>query len=555
MTLRVRLVLALMTAALLPVAVAVGVPWLRAGGRATEQAGRRRDRALRQAEILVAQVGRDAVSRTERAAFDLGRDRALVDALVAGPEERAMAVARPLAERNGLEPLEIRSASGALLSAFPASSELPASGVPLDGPPQLLPVPGGVGFLVRRSLSSGDEAFVVTGARTIDREAIATIEEITGGPVVLKDADGRALESSGDLALRDSWLTAALPLDAAGRRIEVAVPPADVEQERKDLLRVFAGVAPLALASALCVGLLLAEGISRPIRSLASRAEEIAASREGSFPMMRETNEVRRLTQAFDRMLTALAASEHRRLGAERIAAWQEVARRIAHEVKNPLSPIQLAVENLRRTRIKAPETFDHSLDVETTTILEEVASLKRLVDEFSEFARLPSPRMVGSDLRAIVSQALALFSSRIEASGVEVETSLDGGPARVRCDPEQIGRVLKNVLANALDALEPVADRRLRVTLRSAFAAESPMAELEVSDTGVGLDAEALRRVFEPYFTTRSDRGGTGLGMAIVHRIVSEHGGTVEVRGSAGKGATVTIRIPAEQCPSEEQA
>jgi len=400
----------------------------------------------------------------------------------------------------------------------------------------------GAAFFARRTVRAGDDAFVMTAARAIDREAMQAIAAITGGPALLSDRSDRTIELAGEPSLREGWLVTPVPLGDSGLRVEVAVPPANVARERKDLLASFAGVAPLALASALLVGLLLAEGIVRPVRALAARAERIAAERDGSFPVLEEKNEVARLTLAFDRMLAALAGSEHRRIAAERVAAWKEVARRIAHEVKNPLSPIQLAVENLLRTREKAPHELDRALREESATILEEVASLKHLVDEFSEFARLPEPRISPADPRAIVSQALALFASRIEASGVTVDLDLAGAPERVACDPEQIGRALKNVLANALDAMDPVSARRLRVSARE----EPGTLVLEVSDTGVGLDAEALRRVFEPYFTTRSERGGTGLGMAIVHRIVTEHGGVVDIAGSAGKGATVTIRIPA---------
>src|SRR5207245_1912463 len=177
---------------------------------------------------------------------------------------------------------------------------------------------------------------------------------------------------------------------------------------------------------------------------------------------------------AFNRMLEALSESESQRGAAERIAAWQEVARRIAHEVKNPLSPIRLAVENLRRTRQKAPDEFERSFEEETTTILEEVESLRRLVEEFSLFARLPRPR----------------------------------GGARVR------------------------------------------FAEIEIRATGVGFEPEALRRVFEPYFTTRAERGGTGLGMAIAYRIVTDHGGRILAGGAPGRGAAVTVRLPVEGPP-----
>jgi nitrogen fixation/metabolism regulation signal transduction histidine kinase len=248
----------------------------------------------------------------------------------------------------------------------------------------------------------------------------------------------------------------------------------------------------------------------------------------------------------------ALAQSERQRGAAELMAAWQEVARRVAHEVKNPLSPIRVAVENLRRTRRMAPNDFERSFEEETATILEEVESLRRLVEEFSEFARLPPPRPAPCDLRQVLAQALALFAPRVQAAGIEVEV-LDGGLSEpVTADAEQIGRALKNVLANALDALEGAGsarERRVSIALRpvvvSRAAAPERFAEIEVRDNGPGFAPEALRRVFEPYFTTRAGRGGTGLGMAIAYRIVTDHGGRIQADEAPGGGAVVTVRLP----------
>jgi len=254
------------------------------------------------------------------------------------------------------------------------------------------------------------------------------------------------------------------------------------------------------------------------------------------------------MTLAFDQMLDALQASDRKRLAAERVAAWEEIAKRLAHEIKNPLSPIQLAVENLRRSKERAPAAFDEAFLVETRTILEEVGSLRALVDEFAQFARLPQPRLAACDPRAIVEQALALFSGRIAAMRVAVAVDDALAPATIEADAEQIGRLVKNVVANALDAMEETGERRLAVAVRSV----GDRVELAVSDTGRGFDAETLRRVFEPYFTTRADGGGTGLGMAIARRIAVEHGGTLTASGAPGRGATITLNLPIARRPPE---
>jgi nitrogen fixation/metabolism regulation signal transduction histidine kinase len=247
------------------------------------------------------------------------------------------------------------------------------------------------------------------------------------------------------------------------------------------------------------------------------------------------------MTVAFDQMLDALERSERQRLSAERVAAWEEIAKRLAHEIKNPLSPIQLAVENLERTRRLAPESFDQAFDIETRTIKEEVRSLRLLVDEFAQFARLPRPHLAPCDPRAVLDQALSLYAGRIAEMKVALSVETGSAPATIRADAEQLGRVLKNVIANALDAMEESSDRRLFV----AVSAEGDRVSFVVRDTGRGFDAETLRRVFEPYFTTRAGRGGTGLGMAIARRIAVEHGGTLHAEGVTGRGATITLRIP----------
>ena len=255
------------------------------------------------------------------------------------------------------------------------------------------------------------------------------------------------------------------------------------------------------------------------------------------------------MTVAFDQMLDALESSERRRLSAERVAAWEEIAKRLAHEIKNPLSPIQLAVENLERTRRLAPAAFDEAFVVETRTILEEVGSLRALVDEFAQFARLPSPRVAPCDPRAIVEQALALFSGRIEAMAVVVSVDAGRAPATMHGDAEQLGRVLKNVIANALDAMEGAGNRVLTVDVRG----DGGQISFTVSDTGRGFDPETLRRVFEPYYTTRADRGGTGLGMAIARRIAVEHGGTLTASSVPERGAAIKLTVPVEGKPSED--
>ncbi len=568
MTLRLKLALALSTVALLPMGVALALPLLQAERRAAEEASRRLEAVRRQAGILIEREKREVASRVAQLGSELGRDRPDRQPLWQG-SAAARPVALALAERYGLDHLEIRDVRGALLAvsdADPRSEPVVDLSTLEEGEVALRPVPypssaadRRVAYFVRRTEALGRGAFTLVGGRIVGRPLIEGISEISGQPAALLDGSGRIVDVAGDQPSATPEITGEVPLGDGDWRVRVTVPAGDARESRRALLVAFAGTAPLAVTSALILGMLLAGGISRPIRALAARAEATAAEAAGGpLSPVQGGDEVYRLALAFDRMLEALSLSERQRGAAERIAAWQEVARRIAHEVKNPLSPIRLAVENLRRTRRKAPEDFERSFEEETATILEEVETLRRLVEEFSLFARLPRPQAVPCDLHQVIAQTLTLFAPRTRAAGVAVEVADGGLSERVMADPEQIGRALKNILANALDALEdlqPQRERRVTIALRPIVVtqggARARFAEIEIRDTGAGFEPEALSRVFEPYFTTRSRRGGTGLGMAIAYRIVTEHGGRIHAGGAPGGGAAITVRLPVEGPPA----
>src|SRR5260221_7598559 len=183
---------------------------------------------------------------------------------------------------------------------------------------------------------------------------------------------------------------------------------------------------------------------------------------------------------------------------------------------------------------------------------MEEVDQLRRLVEEFSSFARLPRPQTVPCDLRQVLVQTLALLGARIQSAGIVVEAADGDRIEPVQADPGQIGRALKNIVVNAIDAMEdagPGRERRLSIALRTAGSpgggGRARFAEIEIRDTGVGLEPEVRRRLFEPYFTTRAGRGGTGLGMAIAYRIATDHGGSIRADGTPGRGATIVLRLP----------
>jgi signal transduction histidine kinase len=562
MTLRSRLALALAAGALLPMAVALAVPLARVESAAREETDRRLAAAHRQAQVVVARERAETALRLDRAAAGLASDRALLAAVLAGPEAAARTVARTLAERHGLDLVEVSGPQRTVLSTWGAS---PAAGAPsalADVPSvgttlrRYRPAEGdeaqAVGLFASRRAAVPGERLDVAGGRGVGRALLAEIAALTGAPVALLDPAGEAVLAAGG-SEGTKGVPAVVAIDG-GWSVRVEAPVASAARLRADLFAGAIAVAPFALVASIAAGFFIAGRIARPIADLAARADAIAAERGGPFALLPESDEVVRLRGSFERMLDALEQSERERVAAQRVAAWQEVARRVAHEVRNALSPIQLAVANLRRTHAQAPARIERALVEEGTAILEEVESLKRLVDEFSEFARLPAPRLAPCDLAAAARQAAGLFAGRLARAGVVLDLDLDQAARDVSADGEQIGRVFKNVIANALDALEAAPagrERRVTVSLRGASIRGAPAVSIEVRDNGVGMEVHAVERVFEPYYTSRAERGGTGLGLAIAHRIVSEHAGTIRAQSQPGRGASFTIVLPVAGPPA----
>ncbi len=224
---------------------------------------------------------------------------------------------------------------------------------------------------------------------------------------------------------------------------------------------------------------------------------------------------------------------------AQKIAAWREVARRLAHEIKNPLTPIQLSAERIRKKYAEHSGDLDGIVEEGTAAIVREVAGLKNLVDEFSRFARMPAPNPVPTDLREIVDSVLALY--RGTSAQVEIESAMEAGLPRVRIDPEQIKRVLVNLLDNAVEAM----GGRGTVTIAASRDRDTGAVRLEIADQGPGIRPEDRDRLFVPYFSTK--KSGTGLGLAIVHRIVSDHSGRIRVEDNQPRGARFVIELPSD--------
>ncbi|MBX3185251.1 MAG: HAMP domain-containing protein [Polyangiaceae bacterium] len=290
------------------------------------------------------------------------------------------------------------------------------------------------------------------------------------------------------------------------------------------------------LFGALLVAYLLARGLARPISDLSAEARRVV---EGQPRPVRGRGgrELVELAEAFNQAIQDLAALRRRLAATERIAARREVARQVAHEIKNPLAPIRAAVETLRRLRARGDVAFDDYFDEATKTVLDEVKRINTIVSEFTRFARLPPPNPAPMDVAQAVRQVVGLHTEHDEA-GVAIELSVEPCPTLV-ADRDQLVQVMTNLLQNAVDACRAEPKPRVTVWVRPLGHTH---VEIGVADNGPGFAPEVRDRLFEPYVTTKEH--GTGLGLAIVQRIVMEHGG--DLYAEAGSpGAVLRFQLP----------
>jgi len=298
----------------------------------------------------------------------------------------------------------------------------------------------------------------------------------------------------------------------------------------------------ISIGGALMIAFLLARSLGRPIAELAREAGKVATG--DARPLrVRGSNEVADLVAAFDRMIEDLEGTRRRLAAVSRVAAWREVARRVAHEVKNPLAPIRAAVETLRRLRARNDPAFDEYFDEATRTVLEEVHRIANIVTEFTRFARLPPPRPEITDLSALVHQVVTL--QQANAKGARIEIVEKKSIPSVSCDREQIIQVVTNLIQNALEAIGPRGDRgKVEVTLVQS----SDRVQIEIADNGPGVAADMAERLFEPYATNKPS--GTGLGLAIAQRIAIEHNGELAYVPRGGSGAVFRLVLPLDGPP-----
>jgi len=279
---------------------------------------------------------------------------------------------------------------------------------------------------------------------------------------------------------------------------------------------------------------LLARNVTKPILSLVAGTREVAKGNLDYKVEVKGKDEIAALEDSFNSMVTQLRNSRERIVRAERLAAWRDVARRIAHEIKNPLTPIQLSMYRLRKNL--GSERYEEIFQQSYTSITNEVENLRNMVTEFSDFARMPKPRTSLVDPGEIVQNAINLYTGLPD--NITLNTELAGSMPQVMADRDQMRQVLHNLIGNAVDAMSDGGELSVKMQL------EADEVVIQISDTGCGMSEEVREKIFTPYFTTKET--GTGLGMAITAQIIEEHGGEIAIDSEEGVGTTVTVKLKA---------
>ena len=400
------------------------------------------------------------------------------------------------------------------------------------------PPPGTQIFLYR---PSGSESGTLVSADPLDRQRSGALEH-----VALKAASSR--ESLSELANSDAELQMvhAFPLldrqQATAAVLMVVNSEAGLQQLTRRMQWLAALVAAAGIVAGILLSMVIAAHFTRPVEELAAAAGEVATGNLAVKVDESRTDEVGRLAQAFNRMTRELIEEREKLVQSERVAAWRELARRLAHELKNPLFPLQITVENLMRAREQQPEHFDEVFRESATTLLHEIENLKTIVNRFSDFSKMPAPERQSISINEAVRKAMRVYEPQFCSKGRplitarwELDPKLD--TASVSADPELLHRALSNLVLNAMDAMP----KGGYITARTKR--ENGRIRIELADTGTGITEEERKRLFTPYYTSKQH--GTGLGLAIVQSVVSDHEGKVRAESEPGKGSTFIIELP----------
>lgn len=284
--------------------------------------------------------------------------------------------------------------------------------------------------------------------------------------------------------------------------------------------------------------------ISEPITDLIAYTEQVARGNLDSRVEIRTNDEIAVLADSFNRMAEDLKESNARLIQAEKDAAWREMARQVAHEIKNPLTPIRLSAQQLHRAHQDKHPAFDEILGDAVETVIDQCDTLKKIASDFAAFASFPRRDLQRYDFGELVKKSTKLYTAGANDE-VVVQCRIDAPPGtEVVVDRDEIRRVFLNLFNNGVEAMD--SQGTLTVVAALEEGATGPVARVHITDTGKGIPREDRKRLFEPNFSTRT--GGTGLGLAICKRIMEEHSGRIDVSSTIGQGSTFTLTLPAHQ-------
>lgn len=432
-----------------------------------------------------------------------------------------------------------------------------------------------LGLFAVRAASTGDKALFVVGGKRIDKGFLGLLDLPAGMRALLfraatpGSAPKMLARSAGDNSPTEKLTPLLQQTIAAGREqtqllhwsddpkddeVVHAIPLAGADDKTLGVLVIASSRKPYVevkrhiQSAALIVGgvgifvavLLsswIAARITRPVEELAVAAREVAGGNLRAHVDAGAADELGDLAEAFNQMTRDLVEQNDRLVQSERVAAWRELARRLAHELKNPLFPLQLTVENLVRAREQSPSVFDEIFRESAATLLAEIGNLKQIISRFSEFSRMPQPHLQPVIVNELVEGLRRLFQPQFEPSAIDCQVELKASNEPVAADPELLHRALSNLVLNAMDAMPKGGTLSLRTWDGDGRA------YIEIADTGAGLTKEECERLFTPYYTSKQH--GTGLGLAIVQSVISDHGGSISVQSQPGTGTRFVVELP----------
>lgn len=551
-SLKARLILAFALVTLIPLAIAVAILTTRIQTMVRGQAGARLGQALDGVGAQVAEDGRRIAARTEI----LARDPQLKRLFLVHPEG-SRDLSEYLGERQvllGLDLLLVADSTGRVVAS--GGARIDATGGAFDLPFVARDDSLGALLILTRSPIRYQGAIegVVEGAALLDAAMLQRLGKTSGVEWVLRDPGGRMAATT-----LPTMPSGALPRVAGVGRTEigghtylsrsvplaVGAPPyatltglastASADSAIRSVWIASALLALLALLVGIPLAILWSSQISRPVERLARFSEKVALGNWDEPLTLRSTREIETLVDALDRMRLDLKTYRDKLVISERQAAWSQMARKVAHEVKNPLTPIAISIEDLKRSYDQKRPDFPEILSQAVHTIGEEVETLRRLLQGFSDFARIPPPQRTACGITSLLGDLETLYGREVGSGRLVVRRPEHEIP--FEADAGQMRQMLLNLVKNGLEALN--GDGRVVVSAEERGNA----LEIAISDSGSGLTPEQRANLFVPGFTTKTH--GSGLGLTIVERIVSDHQGTITVDEAGGRGTTFRVRLP----------